>query len=80
MVDSGKWDCERCKWERIYLMEEKLKNGLIEIEDIKLKNKRLEEKLRVVAALNEFVRHDRVQRYEEGKHCLVLGKPIIQNV
>jgi hypothetical protein len=63
MVDSGKWGCERWKWERICLMEEKHKNGLIEIEGIKLKNKMLEEILRVAAAVNEFVRHDRVQRY-----------------
>jgi hypothetical protein len=36
IVGSGKWGCEMCKWERISLMEEKLKNGLILIEDIKL--------------------------------------------
>jgi hypothetical protein len=33
IIDSGKWDCESCKWERICLMEEKFKNGLFEIED-----------------------------------------------
>jgi hypothetical protein len=36
MVDSGNWDCVKCKWERIFLMEGKLKNFLFEIEDIKL--------------------------------------------
>jgi hypothetical protein len=46
-----------------FLMEEKLKNALNEIEGIRLKNKMLEEILRVAAAVNEFVRHDRVQRY-----------------
>jgi hypothetical protein len=25
IVYCGKWDCERCKWERSFLMEEKLK-------------------------------------------------------
>jgi hypothetical protein len=36
MLDSGKWDCESWKRERICLMEEKIKNGLIETEDINL--------------------------------------------
>jgi hypothetical protein len=80
MRDGRKWDCERCKWERICLMEEKLKNGLIKTEDLKLNNKRLDEQLRVAAAVNKFVRHDRVQRYEEGEQCLVLGESIIRNV
>jgi ribosomal protein L37AE/L43A len=39
MVESGIWDCEMCKWERICLGEEKLKIALIVNEDIKLKEK-----------------------------------------
>jgi hypothetical protein len=27
LVDSGKWNCERCKWERLCLLEEKLQNN-----------------------------------------------------
>jgi hypothetical protein len=33
------WGCEKFKWERNYLMEEKVKNGLIEIEILIIKNK-----------------------------------------
>ena len=43
LADSGKRNCERCKWDRICLLEEKLQNALIQIEDLKLKNKKLEE-------------------------------------
>ena len=39
LVDSGKWNCERCKWERLCLLEEKLQNALNQIEDLKLRNK-----------------------------------------
>jgi hypothetical protein len=51
-VDSGKWNCERCKWERICLLEEKLQNVLNQTEDVKPRNKMLEEQLRVAATGN----------------------------
>jgi len=28
LADSGKWNCERCKWERLFLLEEKVQNAL----------------------------------------------------
>ena len=62
------------------LIEEKLQNAMIQIEDLKLKNKKLEEQLQVTAAENEFGRHDTVQEYQEGEQCLVLGNSIIRNV
>jgi hypothetical protein len=43
LADSGKWNYERCKWERLCLIEEKLQNALNQIEDLKLRNKMLEE-------------------------------------
>ena len=43
LVGSGKWNCERCKWERLCLLEEKLQNTLNQTEDLKLRNKKLEE-------------------------------------
>ena len=61
-------------------MEEKLKNALIEIEDLKQKNKRLEEQLRATAAGNGFGRYDSVQEHREGEQCLVLGDSIVRNV
>jgi hypothetical protein len=45
LVDSGKWNCERCKWERPCLLEEKLQNALNQNEDLKLRNKKLDEQL-----------------------------------
>ena len=58
LVDSEKWNCERCKWEGFCLLEEKLENALTVIEDLKLRNKRLEEQLRKAAAGNEFGSYD----------------------
>jgi hypothetical protein len=45
MADSGKWICDRCRWEMIRQVEEKPKNTLLQIEELKRKNKGLEEKL-----------------------------------
>jgi hypothetical protein len=80
LVDSGKWNCERCKWERLCLLEEKLQTDLNQIEDLKLRNERLEEQLRVAATGNEIGRQVTVQEHYEGEQCLVVGDSIIRNV
>jgi hypothetical protein len=43
MADSGKWSCDRCRWDRLRQLEEKLENALQQIEELKRKNKGLEE-------------------------------------
>jgi hypothetical protein len=43
MADSGKWSSDRCRWDRLRQLEEKLKNALKQIEELKRKNKGLEE-------------------------------------
>jgi hypothetical protein len=50
MADSGKWNCERCKWDRLRQLEGKLENGLQQIEELKRRNKGLEDQLRGVVA------------------------------
>jgi hypothetical protein len=80
LVDSGKWNCERCKWERFCLLEEKLQNARNQSEDVKLRNKKLEEQLRVAATGNEIGRQVTGQKHHEGQQCLVVGDSIIRNV
>ena len=53
-------NCGRCKWERLCLLEEKLQNDLIQTEDLKLKNKELEEQLRVAETVSQIGRHETV--------------------
>jgi hypothetical protein len=79
-VDSGKLDCERCKRERLCLLEEKLKNTLNQIEDLKLRNKMLEEQLRMAATGNEIGRKVTVQEHHEVEKCLVVSDSIIRSV
>jgi hypothetical protein len=79
-VKSGKWACDRCRWEKVHPLEEKLQNALLDIEDLRRKNKRMEEQLRVAAAGSEVGRCDKVQGHYEGEKYLVLGDSVIQNM
>jgi chromosome segregation ATPase len=76
MEDSGKWSCDRCRWDSLHQLEEKLENALQQIEELTQKNKRLEEQLGETVA----GRRDTVRRQHEGADCLVLGDSTIRNV
>jgi Zn-finger protein len=43
MADREKWSCDRCRWDRLRQLEQKLENALLQIEELKRKNKGLEE-------------------------------------
>jgi hypothetical protein len=45
MADGGKCSCDRCRWDRLRRLEEKLENALQQIEELKRKKKGLEEQL-----------------------------------
>lgn len=79
-MESGKWVCDRCRWEKVCPLEEKLQNALLDIEDLRRKNKKMEGQLRVVAAGSEVGRCDKVQGHHESEKCLVLGDSVIRSV
>jgi hypothetical protein len=80
MAESGKWSCERCRWDRLRQLEQELENALHEIEDLKRKNRELEEQLRGAIPGCEVGSRDAVRSQREGVECLVLGDSIIRNV
>jgi hypothetical protein len=80
MADSRKWSYDRCRWDRFHRLEEKLENTLQQIEELKWKNKGLEEQLRGAVAGFEVGRCDTVRRQDKGSECLVLGDSITWNV
>jgi hypothetical protein len=47
VAESGKLICGKCRSERLRLLEEKLQNALLQIDDLTRKNKALEEQLRL---------------------------------
>jgi hypothetical protein len=73
VAESGKWICDKCRSERLRLLEEKLQNALLEIDNLTRKKKTLEEQLRLAAAEREVGRQDTVPGHLKGGQCLVLG-------
>jgi len=73
VAESGKWIWNKHGSERFRLLEEKLQNALLQIDDLTRKNKALEEQLRLATAGREFGRQDRVLGDCKVGKCLVLG-------
>jgi hypothetical protein len=65
MTESGKWNCDRCRWDGLHQLEEKLENALQQIEELKWKNKGLEQQLRGAVAGCKAGRRDTVWRQHE---------------
>ena len=57
VAESGKWVCDKCRSERLQLLQEKLQDGLHQIDALSRKNKALEEQLQLLTAGREVGRH-----------------------
>jgi len=77
VAESGKWVCDKCRSERLRLLEERLQDALHQIDTLTRKNKALEEQLQLAAAGREVGRRDMVPYHLKGGECLVLGDSII---
>jgi hypothetical protein len=60
VAGRGKWTWNKCRLERLWLLEEKLHNVLLQIDELPWKNKTLEEQLRLATAGREVSRRDTV--------------------
>jgi hypothetical protein len=77
---SGKWICGKCRSERLRLLEEKLQNALLQIDDLARKNLALAEQLPLTTVGREVGRRDTMPGDRKGGEGLVLGTSIIRNV
>ena len=64
----------------VRLLEEKLQNALLQIDDLPRKNKALEEQLRLATDGREVGMWDTVLGCRKGGECLVLSDSIVRNV
>jgi hypothetical protein len=80
VAESGKWTCNQCISEKLRLLEEKLHNALLQIDELTRKNKTLEEQLRLETAARKVGRRDTVPGDRKSGEGLVLGDSMIQNV
>jgi hypothetical protein len=80
VVESGKWNCDRCRSERLRVLEESLRDAQIQIEDLKRRNKALEEQLLRTENGKDVGKGKTVTVKPVREKCLVLGDSIIRNV
>ena len=73
MAESGKWVCDKCRSERLRLLEKILQDALHQIDTLTQKNKALGEQLRLSTARREVSRRDTVPDHLKGGEYLVLG-------
>jgi len=45
VAESGEWNCDRCRSEGLRVLEEKLRDAEVQIEELKRRNKALEERI-----------------------------------
>ena len=80
VAESGKWNCDRCRSERLRVLEEKLRDAQIQIEDLKRRNKALEEQLLLMENGKNVGKGDTVTVKPVGEKGLVLGESIVRKV
>ena len=47
VAESGKWNCDRCRSERLRVLDEKLRDAQIQIDELKRRNNALVEQLQL---------------------------------
>ncbi|PNF18175.1 hypothetical protein B7P43_G01827 [Cryptotermes secundus] len=80
VAESGKWNCASCSFERLRVLEDKLKDAQIQIEELKRKNEVLQEQLLLRNNGKDAGKLDTEKVEPGGTKCLVLGDSIIRNV
>jgi hypothetical protein len=73
-------NCDRGRPERLRLLEEELQNALLQIEDLKYKNRALEDQLRKAEFGKGVDKLNAVSEKQESEMCLVLGDSIVRHV
>jgi hypothetical protein len=80
VAESGKWNCDRCRSERLRVLEKELRDAQIQIEELQRRNKALEEQLLRTENGKNVGKGDTVTVKPVGEKCLELGDPIVRNV
>lgn len=80
VAESGRWNCERCRSERLRVLEEKLRDAQIQIDELKRRNRALEERLQMKERGKYEEKRD-IGTVTTGRDkLLVLGDSIVRNV
>jgi len=80
VADSGKWNCDRCRSERLRVWEEKLRDAQIQFGELKRRNEAIGELLQLTENGKVVGKRDTVTVKRECEKCLVLGDSLVRNV
>jgi len=80
VAESGQWNCDRWRFERLRVLEEKLRDAQIQTEELKRRNRAMEEQLLRTENGKNVRNGDTVTVKPVGEKCLVLGYSIARNV
>jgi hypothetical protein len=76
MAEREKWSCERCKADRFRKLQEDLQNALRKIDELKARNREVEEKLLLVGA----GKRDTVPAKQKSAKFMVVGDSVVRGV
>jgi hypothetical protein len=79
VAESGKWNCNRCRSERLRVLEEKLRDAQVQIEELTRRNKTLEELLLLTQNGKDVGKRDAVAVKPGSEECVVLGDSIVRH-
>jgi hypothetical protein len=75
-AERENWNCDKCRSEKVRMLQEDLQNALRQIEELKARNMELEAKLQMA----ETGKRDTMPTKQNVTKCLVVGDSILRNV
>jgi len=75
-AERKNWNCDKCRTEKVRVLQEELQNALGQIDELKAKNRELETKLQM-AGTGE---RDTMPTKRNVTKCMVVGDSIVRNV
>jgi hypothetical protein len=75
MAERVKWSCDKCNTGRFRRLQEDLQNALRQIDELKTRNRELEEKLLLVGA----EKRDTVPSRQKAGKCMVIGDSLVRS-
>jgi hypothetical protein len=75
-VERENWNCDKCRTEKMRMLQEELQNALRQIDELKARYRELEEKLLLV----ETGKRDTVPAKQKVAKSMVVGYSVLRNV
>ena len=75
-AERENWNCDKCRTEKVRMLQEELQNALRQIDELKARNRELEAKLQM-AGTGE---RDTMATKQRSIKCIVVGDSIVRNV